>query len=97
VVAADVYLARQDGRVLEEILESGGKTPKRLYIFLLDGLHQTELEDRLERDPAALPNLRRLRERAAVLASGSIVTFPSITGRATPRSARAPGAGTTTS
>jgi hypothetical protein len=78
-VAADVYLARQDGRVLEEIRESGGKRPKRLYIFLLDGLHQTELEDRLERDPAALPNLRRLRGRAAVLASGSIVTFPSIT------------------
>jgi phosphonoacetate hydrolase len=75
----DVYLARQDGRVLEEILETGGKPPKRLYIFLLDGLHPTELEDRLARDPAALPALRRLRERAAVLASGQVVTFPSIT------------------
>ena len=78
-VAADVYLARQDGRVLEEILASGPTRPKRLYFFLLDGMHQTELDDRLARDPAALPNLRRLRERAAVLASGSIVTFPSIT------------------
>ncbi len=78
-VAPDVYLARQDGRVLEEILQPAGKQPRRLYIFLLDGLHQTELEDRLARDPAALPALRRLRERAAVLASGSIVTFPSIT------------------
>lgn len=77
--APDVYLARQDGRVLEEILQSGGKRPQRLYIFLLDGLHQTELEHRLASDPAALPALRRLRERAAVLASGSIVTFPSIT------------------
>jgi hypothetical protein len=78
-VPPDVYLARQDGRVLEEILAAGGKRPERLYIFLLDGLHQTELEDRLARDPTALPALRRLRERAAVLAGGSIVTFPSIT------------------
>jgi hypothetical protein len=65
--------------VLEEILAQGGKRPSRLYIFLLDGLHHTELEDRLANDPAALPALRRLRERAAVLASGQIVTFPSIT------------------
>ena len=40
---------------------------------------QTELEDRLARDPDGLPNLRRLRERAAVLEGGSIVNFPSIT------------------
>jgi hypothetical protein len=48
-------------------------------VFLLDGLHQTELEDRLARDREALPSLRRLRARAAVLAGGSIVNFPSIT------------------
>jgi phosphonoacetate hydrolase len=78
-IPPDVYLARQDGRVLDEILESGGRGPERLYIFLLDGLHQTELEDRLAREPEALPALRRLRARAAVLASGQVVTFPSIT------------------
>jgi len=78
-VAPDVWLARQDGRALDEILEPVGKPPKRLYFFLLDGLHPTALEERLASDPAALPGLRRLRERAAVLASGSIVTFPSIT------------------
>jgi hypothetical protein len=77
--APDVYLARQDGRVLEEVLRDSGKRPQRLYIFLLDGLHQTELDQRLVEDAGALPALRRLRERAAVLASGSIVTFPSIT------------------
>jgi hypothetical protein len=74
-----VLLRRQDGRVLSEILEIDGKPPERLYIFLLDGIHQTELEDRLARDPEALPNLRRLREGAAVLGAGSIVNFPSIT------------------
>jgi hypothetical protein len=78
-VAPDVLLARQDGRVLREILDSSAKSPGRLYIFLVDGIHPTELEERLESDPGALPNLRRLREKAAVLASGSIVSFPSIT------------------
>jgi hypothetical protein len=75
----DVLLARQDGRVLEEILTEGGNPPSRLYIFLLDGLHQTELDARIADDPEALPALRRLRDRAAVLASGQIVNFPSIT------------------
>jgi hypothetical protein len=75
----DVLLRRQDGRVLREILDADSRRPRRLYVFLLDGLHQTELEDRLARDARALPSLRRLRERAAVLAGGSIVNFPSIT------------------
>jgi hypothetical protein len=78
-VAPDVYLKRQDGAVLEQVLDSGAERPRSLYIFLLDGLHHTELEERLEEDPDALPHLRALRDRAAVLASGSIVNFPSIT------------------
>lgn len=78
-VPPDVYLARQDGRVVEEVLAADAARPSRLYVFLMDGMHQTELEDRLARDPQALPNLRRLRDRAAVLAGGSIVNFPSIT------------------
>lgn len=78
-VEPDVYLARQDGRVLDEVLADGARRPSRLYVFLMDGMHQTELEDRLARDPQALPNLRRLRDRAAVMAGGSIVNFPSIT------------------
>ncbi len=66
--------------MLSELLDAeASPPPRRLYVFLLDGLHQTELEDRLAREPQALPNLRRLRERAAVLAGGSIVNFPSIT------------------
>lgn len=78
-VDPDVLLARQDGRVVEEVLDRTGPQPSRLYVLLMDGMHQTELEDRLTRDPSALPNLRRLRERAAVLTGGSIVNFPSIT------------------
>jgi hypothetical protein len=78
-VAPDVLLARQDGRVLREILDPIANSPNRLYFFLIDGIHPTELEERLESDPGALPHLRRLREKAAVLASGSIVNFPSVT------------------
>lgn len=76
---ADVYLRRQDGRPALDLLDLDAPPPRRLYVFLLDGMHPTELEDRLASDPGALPGLRRLRERAAVLASGQIVSFPSIT------------------
>lgn len=77
--SSSVLLARQDGRVVDELLDRSGATPQRLYVFLLDGMHQTELDDRLARDLGGLPNLRRLFERAAVLDGGSIVNFPSIT------------------
>ena len=75
----DVYLARQDGAVLEDIFTRDGESPDRLYLFLLDGLHPTELDEWLDDDPDRLPALRRLRDRAAILTSGSIVNFPSIT------------------
>jgi hypothetical protein len=77
--SSNVLLRRQDGRVLDEILDVDVPLPTRLYVFLMDGMHHTELEDRLARDPDGLPNLRRLRERAAVLLGGSMVNFPSIT------------------
>ena len=79
VPSDDVLLARQDGRVVEEILDPDVLRPTRLYVILMDGMHQTELEHRLAHHPDALPNLRRIRERAAVLAGGSVVNFPSIT------------------
>ncbi len=75
----DVRLRRQDGRAREEILLPDGARARRVHLFNLDGLSHTELERRLANDSAALPNLRRLRARAAVFASGSIVNFPSIT------------------
>lgn len=77
--APDVRLKRQDGRVLHEVLDEGKPAAERLYIFLLDGLSHTELEDRLASDAGALPNLRRIRERAALFSNGQIVNFPSIT------------------
>ncbi|RMH67336.1 MAG: hypothetical protein D6683_17925, partial [Actinomyces sp.] len=78
-VAPDVYLRRQDGRVVTEILDPVGPAPRRLLVICLDGLHHTELEARLATEPDSLPALRRLHRRAAVIAHGQMVTFPSIT------------------
>jgi hypothetical protein len=78
-VEPDVYLRRQDGRVLEEVLDRAAAPARRAYLFLLDGLHMTELEARLEAEPERYPNLSSLRERAAQVEGGSMVNFPSIT------------------
>lgn len=77
--SSDVYLRRQDGRPLDEIIEANGARPERAYIFLLDGLGNAELRWRLDNDPDALPNLRRLIEGGRFFRYGSIVNFPSIT------------------
>jgi hypothetical protein len=78
-VGPDVYLKRQDGRVLHEVLDESTGRPERVYVLLLDGQSHTELLYRLERDPGAIPNLRRLIERGCLLRYGSITNFPSIT------------------
>ena len=83
-VEPDVYLRRQDGRVLREVLDTNPdgelrSRPERVYILLVDGLSNSELLWRLENDSAALPNLRRLFERGLTFRYGSWVTFPTIT------------------
>lgn len=80
----DVYLRRQDGRPLDEVLDLDGSReprarPERVYICHLDGFGNAELHWRLENEPDALPNLRRLIERGYRFRYGSIVNFPSIT------------------
>jgi hypothetical protein len=77
-VAPDVYLKRQDGRVLDEIIEDGAR-PNRVYIILLDGQSNTELKFRLRDDEGAIPNLRRLIDRGVMFDYGSMTNFPSIT------------------
>ena len=83
-VAPDVYLKRQDGRVIEEVLDrapDGGlrSRPERVYLFLLDGLSNSELLERLDRDRESLPNLARLVEGGCFFRYGATVAFPSIT------------------
>ena len=78
--SSDVYLRRQDGRSLNEILDlENGARPERTYIIHIDGLGNSELHWRLEHDPNAIPNLRRLIQKGHTFRYGSIVNFPSIT------------------
>ncbi|HXK33575.1 MAG TPA: alkaline phosphatase family protein [Dehalococcoidia bacterium] len=79
-VSPDVYLKRQDGRVLEEIIDpDDARRPERVYIFLLDGQSNSELKWRLEHDPDSIPNLRRIIRHGTMFEHGSITNFPSIT------------------
>jgi hypothetical protein len=78
--APDVYLKRQDGHVIEDIIDpADGSRPERVYILLLDGQSNTELKYRLENDPDAIPNLRRLIRTGTMFEYGSFTNFPSIT------------------
>jgi phosphonoacetate hydrolase len=76
---ADVYLKRQDGVPLDEIIDLAASPPARVYMVLLDGLSHSELHHQLENSRDAIPNLAGLVERGAFLTHGSIVNFPSIT------------------
>jgi len=77
-VAADVYLKRQDGRVLDEIVANGPR-PERVYVVLFDGLSNSELRHLLDTNDPAITNLRRILDRSAIFRFGSTVNFPSIT------------------
>lgn len=79
-VKPDVYLERQDGRVLQEILDpSASRKPERVYLVVFDGLSHSELVHLwASRDPA-VRNLRRLLDSSAWFSFGSVVNFPSIT------------------
>ncbi|MBI2767776.1 MAG: alkaline phosphatase family protein [Chloroflexi bacterium] len=77
--APDVYLRRQDGAVLEDVLDAATGAPERVYLLLLDGQSHTELLHRLESESGSIPNLRRLVAAGVMLRYGSITNFPSIT------------------
>lgn len=77
-VTPDVYLERQDGRVLEDILD-GAVRPQRVYVAIFDGLSNSELHHLIETNDEAVTNLRRVLDRSALFTFGSTVTFPSIT------------------
>jgi phosphonoacetate hydrolase len=78
-VEPDVYLRRQDGTPIDAIIDTESDSPDRAYIFLLDGLSNTELKERLEKDRESIPNLARLIDRGLMFNYGTTVNFPSIT------------------
>lgn len=77
--AGEVYLKRQDGRSLDEILERAGPAPERAYMLLFDGLSNSELLDHLARRRTDIPHIAALIDRAAFFTHGSTVNYPSIT------------------
>jgi hypothetical protein len=77
-VGPDVYLRRQDGGVIEAVIDETATAPERVYLLLIDGLPHSELRYRLSYDGEALPNLRRLLDRGVTLEQGCIANFPSI-------------------
>ena len=74
----DVYLKRQDGHVLEEILEGPNARASRAVIIVNDALTNSELANMLESDEP-LPIYRWFRENGAWFDNGVIVNFPSNT------------------
>lgn len=79
-VPPDVYLRRQDGRVLAEVIDdAAAKRPERVYLFLIDGLSNSELLRRLEHHADEIPNLARLVRGGCFFRYGSMTNFPSIT------------------
>ena len=76
---AQVYLKRQDGQPLDEMIDAQGERPARVYMILLDGLSHSELCHQLETNRGAIANITNLVERGAMLTHGSVVNFPSIT------------------
>jgi phosphonoacetate hydrolase len=77
-VPPDVYLKRQDGTAIDEVLD-GDERPERVYIFLLDGLSNSELKERLEHDRESIPNLARIIDHGVMFRYGVFATFPTIT------------------
>ena len=73
-----VHMKRQDGRVLDEIIDPAGRAAC-VYMILLDGLSNSELKFQLARDPIEIPNLASIAGRSAFMSHGSTVNFPSIT------------------
>jgi len=82
-VEPDVYLRRQDGAVIEAVVDETdvddvGAKPALVYLLMIDGLPHSELRYRLSSDRTSLPHLRRLVEQGVLLEYGCVANFPSI-------------------
>lgn len=70
-----LLLARQDGRVVEELLD--GSTPRHVVFFLLDGANSNVLYELV--DAGRLPNIAGLAAAGTTLAHGALSSFPTVT------------------
>jgi phosphonoacetate hydrolase len=70
-------LARQDGRVLWDLVDDGAAPPEHVVGFLWDGSNANVLYDFAARGEA--PNLERLVEGGTVMGHGAMASLPSVT------------------
>ena len=70
-------LARQDGRVLRDLIDDGAAPPDHVVGVLWDGSNANVLYDLVARGEA--PNLARLVEGGTVMGHGAMASLPSVT------------------
>jgi phosphonoacetate hydrolase len=70
-------LARQDGRVLGDLIDDGAPPPEHVVGFLWDGSNANVLYDLVARGEA--PNLARLVDGGTVMGHGAMASLPSVT------------------
>lgn len=76
-LSAENYLRRQDGDVIEEILD--GETPEYGIIIVLDGLSHTELQRAITDRDYDIPNIRSLIQDGIYFNYGHITNYFSVT------------------
>jgi predicted AlkP superfamily pyrophosphatase or phosphodiesterase len=70
-----VSLAPRDGRVLEQAIQEGSRTPKLIFTIMWDGVGRNVLE----RWPEAWPTLRRMEREGTSYVNAVVGSSPSIT------------------
>jgi phosphonoacetate hydrolase len=74
---SDALLARQDGRVLTELLDPAAPPPDHVVGFLWDGTNANVLYDMIA--AGEVPNVARLFEEGTGLGHGAMASLPSVT------------------
>lgn len=73
----DALLHRQDGEVIDAVLDAGATPPQQVVGFLLDGTNANVLHDLVA--GGALPNIARLMSMGTTLAHGAMSSLPTVT------------------
>jgi hypothetical protein len=77
LLGADTSLARQDGRVLGELLDTDAEPPEHVIGFLWDGTNANVLYDMMA--AGEVPHLQRLLDQGTGLGHGAMASLPSVT------------------
>jgi phosphonoacetate hydrolase len=76
-IREDAYLSRQDGDVIDNLLDPSGGPVERVIAFLLDGTNPNMLYDMAKSGEA--PTIARLIENGTAFGHGAIASLPTVT------------------